>query len=79
MSSAPYCATFPRHLGRLITRCLLAQPNGADTVQLAEWAYGSLIPVYGLNNVRRHCRMWEIKPIGRRNRRLVWALRKLDD
>jgi hypothetical protein len=30
-----HCANFPRHLGRLITRCLIAHPNGADTMLLA--------------------------------------------
>jgi hypothetical protein len=24
-----HCANFPRHLGRQITRCLIAHPNGA--------------------------------------------------
>ena len=35
-----HCANFPRHLGRLITRCLIAHPEGADTIELAHWAYG---------------------------------------
>jgi hypothetical protein len=26
-----HCANFPRHLGRQITRCLIAHPDGADT------------------------------------------------
>jgi hypothetical protein len=34
------CANFPRHLKRLINRCLIAHPEGADTIQLAHWAYG---------------------------------------
>jgi len=39
-----YCATFPRHLGRQIVRYLLAHPNGADTVELARWAYDEPLP-----------------------------------
>jgi hypothetical protein len=34
-----HCADFPRHLGRQITRCLIAH-HQADTMQLADWAYG---------------------------------------
>jgi hypothetical protein len=32
-----HCAYFPRHLGRQITRCLIAHRQ-ADTMQLADWA-----------------------------------------
>ena len=35
-----HCADFPRHLGRQITRCLIAH-HQADTLQLADWAYGA--------------------------------------
>jgi hypothetical protein len=42
-----HCANFPRHLGRLITRCLIAHPEGADTIELAHWAYGDVLPRYG--------------------------------
>ena len=38
-----HCANFPRHLGRLITRCLIAHPDGADTIELALWAYGEVL------------------------------------
>jgi IS30 family transposase len=31
-----HCADFPRHLGRQITRCLIAHPDGADTIQMAQ-------------------------------------------
>ena len=31
-----HCADFPRHLGRQITRCLLAN-HQADTMQLADF------------------------------------------
>ena len=50
-----HCANFPRHLGRLITRCLIAHPEGADTIELAHWAYGEVLPRYARHNVRRHC------------------------
>jgi hypothetical protein len=40
------CADFPRHLGRQITRCLIAHPDGADTIELAHWAYGEVLPRY---------------------------------
>ena len=39
-----YCATFPRHFRRQIVRYLLAHPNGADTVELARWAYDEPLP-----------------------------------
>ena len=42
-----HCANFPRHLGRLIIRCLIAHPDGADTIELAHWAYGEALPRYG--------------------------------
>jgi hypothetical protein len=48
-----HCANFPRHLRRLITRCLIAHPNGANTIELAHWAYGEVLPRYARHNVRR--------------------------
>ena len=30
-----HCANFPRHLGRLITRCLTAHPDGAVSVEIS--------------------------------------------
>jgi hypothetical protein len=48
-------ANLPRHLGRQITRCLIAHPNGADTIELAHWAYGEVLPV-ARHNVRWHIR-----------------------
>ena len=50
-----HCANFPRHLGRLINRCLIAHPDGADTIELAHWAYGEVLPPYARHNVPRHC------------------------
>ena len=45
MHYAPYCATFPRHLGRLIRRALICGPM--DTVELCDWAYpGQLLFKY---------------------------------
>ena len=38
------CADFPRHLGRQITRCLIAHPDGADTIELAHWAGAGFTP-----------------------------------
>ena len=46
-----HCANFPRHLGRLINRCLIAHPEGADTIELAHWAYGEVLPRYARQNV----------------------------
>jgi hypothetical protein len=80
-----HCATFPRHLGRQIVRALTAHPDGLDTVELVQWAYGAERPVWALGNIRRHCRMRGIQPIGKRKTgkdgrpRLVWALRKSDE
>jgi len=72
------CASFPRHLGKSIVRALIAKPM--DTVALADWVYGDVAhPNWHMWNVRRHCRMWGIKPIGKNSRRLVWALAKLED
>ena len=51
----------------------------ADTVELARWAYGDHLPIYALHNVRRFCQMWGIKRVGKRGRRYLWALHKLDD
>ena len=47
-----HCANFPPHLGRLITRSLIAHPDGADTFELAHWAYGEVLPRYARHNVR---------------------------
>ena len=80
-----HCADFPRHLGRQITRCLIAH-HQADTMQLADWAYGAgPHPTWHRWNIIRHCRKWGIQPIGKRmtgkdgRPRLVWALRKLEE
>jgi hypothetical protein len=77
-----HCADFPRHLGRQITRCLIANRQ-ADTTQLADWAYGAgPHPTWHRWNIIRHCRKWGIQPVGKRKTgkdgrpRLVWALRK---
>jgi hypothetical protein len=77
-----HCADFHRHLGRQITRCLIAHPQ-ADTMQLADWAYGAgPHPTWHRWNIIRHRRKWGIQPIGKRKTgkdgrpRLVWALRK---
>ena len=60
------CADFPRHLGRQITRCLIAH-HQADTMQLADWAYGAgPHPTWHRWNIIRHCRKWGIQPIGKR-------------
>jgi Transposase len=73
-----YCATFPRHLGRAITRALITHP--LDTVELCEWAYpGQPVNNWMRSNVQRFCRMWGIQPIGKRGRRYLWALHKLDE
>ena len=48
-----HCANFPRHLGRLITRCLIAHPDGADTIELAHWAYGEVLPRYARHAPKR--------------------------
>jgi hypothetical protein len=69
-----YCANFLRHLGRLITRCLIAHPEGADTIELAHWAYGEVLPRYARQNVRRHCLSFGIPRVGKRSRRFIWAL-----
>jgi hypothetical protein len=70
-----HCANFPRHLGRQITRCLIAHPDGADTIELAHWAYGEVLPRYARQNVRRHCLSFGIPRVGK----FIWALRKLED
>jgi hypothetical protein len=44
--------TFRVNLGRLITRCLIAHPDGADTIELAHWAYGEVLPRYARHNVQ---------------------------
>ena len=70
-----HCANFPRHLGRLlITRCLIAHPDGADTIELAHWAYGEVLPRYARQNLRRHCLSFGIPRVGKRSRRFIWAL-----
>ena len=52
-----HCATFPRHLGRAITRALITHPF--DTVELCAWAYpGQPVNNWMLYNVRQaHLRM----------------------
>ena len=74
-----HCANFPRHFGRLITRCLIAHPDGADTIELAHWAYGEVLPRYARHNVRRHCLAFGIPCVGKRSRRFIWALRKPEE
>jgi hypothetical protein len=32
-----------------MVRCLLAHPNGADTVELARWCYDEPLPIYALH------------------------------
>jgi hypothetical protein len=73
-----HCADFRRHLGRQITRCLIAHPDGADTIELAHWAYGVVLPRYARQNVR-HCLSFGIPRVGKRSRRFIWALRKETD
>jgi hypothetical protein len=73
-----HCATFPRHLGRQVTRALIALQQ-ADTVELARWAYGDHLPIYALHNVRRLCYERGIQAIGKRGRRYLWALHKPDE
>jgi hypothetical protein len=65
-------------LGKQIVLGLIAHPNGLDMVELVQWACGAERPVRTLGNIRRHCLMFGIRPIGKRSRRLVWALRKPD-
>ena len=65
-----HCANFPRHLGRQITRCLVAHPDGADTIELAHWAHGEVLPRYARHNVRRHCLAFGIPRVGK----FIWAL-----
>ena len=62
-----HCANFPRHFGRLITHCLIAHPEGADTIELAHWAYGEVLPRYARHNVRRHCLSFGIPRVGKRS------------
>jgi hypothetical protein len=71
-----HCANFPRHLGRQIIRCLIAHPDGADTIELAHWAYGEVLPRYARQKVRRHCLSFGIPRVGKRSRRFIWALPK---
>jgi hypothetical protein len=59
-----HCANFPRHLGRLINRCLIAHPEGADTIELAHWACGEVLRRYARHNVRRHCLALCLPPVG---------------
>jgi hypothetical protein len=74
-----FYADFPRHLSKQIARALIAHPT-ADTVELADWAYGvGPHPTWHRWNVIRACRMFGIRPIGRVNRRLVWSLHRLED
>ena len=68
-----HCASFPRHLGRQVTRALITGP--VDTIALADWAYGpGPHPNWHTWNVRRFCRVWGIKPIGKRGRRYPLVL-----
>jgi hypothetical protein len=54
----------------------IAHPEGADTIQLAHWAYGEVLPPYARLNVRRHCLAFGIPRVGKRSGRLIWARRK---
>jgi hypothetical protein len=67
------CATYPRHLGRLIRRALTCGPM--DTVELCSWAYhGQQVRNWMLRNIRRACRHWGFKQIGKRGGRYLWSL-----
>jgi hypothetical protein len=45
-----------------------------DTIELAHWAYGEVLPRYARHNVRRHCLSFGIRRVGKRSRRFIWAL-----
>ena len=38
-----------------------------------------VLPRYARQNVRRHCLSFGIPCVGKRSRRFIWALRKLED
>ena len=46
-------------------------PEGADTIELAHWAYGEVLPRYARQNVRRHCLSFGIPRVGKRSRRFI--------
>ena len=73
MTYAPYCARYPRHLATLIRRALTCRPM--DTVELCAWAYpGQRVVRWMLDNIRRACRQWGIKQIGKRGKTLLVGL-----
>ena len=72
-----HCANFPRHLGRLITRCLIAHPDGADTIELTHWSYGEgSTAVCAPQRVRRHCLSFGIPRVGKRSSRFTAVEKK---
>ena len=65
---------YPRHLATQIRRCLVSYST-ATTRQLVEWAYGVKKRAKWMAwNVRRCCRYYGIRVVGKRGRSLLWAL-----
>jgi len=79
MSNTPFWSE-PRHLGKQVSRCLMAFPT-ATTEELCQWAYpGQPRKRWHWQAVWLHCRKWGYEPTKRiRHNRIVWALRKLED
>ena len=74
-------SSYPRHLGRQIARALQAYDRPLRTAEMLPWAYPRTEKYLGWHyqNIRRHCRMFGLQPVGTSGRSLLWALRKLDD
>ena len=72
-------AAYPGHLFQQIRRCLIVG-GISSTRELAEWAYryfaqsNTHAKRWMLWNVRRCCRQWNIRVVGKRGRNLLWAL-----
>lgn len=64
-----------RHLGRQIWRALIAKPI-RTTRELCIWAYGEARAFKGwqYRAVRRACRQWGFRVVGKRGRSLLWSM-----
>jgi hypothetical protein len=72
-------ASQPKHLCRQIVRCLRVFTT-ATTTTLVQWAYGNKKRARWMAwNVRRCCRQWGCRVVGRQGRMLIWALPLTDE
>ena len=76
-----YLSSAPKHLTVQCQRCLITNPDGADTTEFIPWAHSGkresnsrATRRWQAWNIRRALRRLGAKPIGKRGRALLWKL-----